>query len=774
MNLSQSEGIISDTTITSASNAGLSLIKPIGSTETASTVTLTNSRITGIGRGINVSSRSGITLENSQVAASGSVGASVASSGLGISLVGGEAVVRNSSVTGSNHAVGVFVDALDSPAPRLVLDNASLTSQEGSGIVVSNFGTLPVTAVISIGNGSTISAANQTLIEIGLPGDPVDAVAQASITIDASSLSGNILAANGAIADLTMVQGASLTGTLDNLRSLSMNASTVNGTLNEPSGSTATATLAAGSVFTGNLNNLASLSLDASRINGDVNSAPGNQTAVTLNNASQLNGSVNNVASLSLDQSQMTGDARSVETLSLAKGSRLLGTVHDVNSMSIDATSTFAMVGDSTVGALSLNGGTIDMRAGDGTFHNLIASSMSGTGSFRLGTDLAGHISDKVNIEGQVEGNYGLSVQNTGVDPLEEDYALRVVHTGGGAGQFTVLNKNGLVDVGTFSYHLEQRDTDWYLVQNADTPIISPSAQTAIAVFSAAPTVWYGELSSLRSRMGELRGGRGQGGTWVRTYGNKFEVSATDQVNYQQTQYGVSFGVDTPLPAEDGQWLVGVMGGYSDSQLNMRLGSNGRVNSYYLGLYSTWLNNDGYYLDAVLKANRFSNKADVRMNDGEKAKGDYDNFGIGGSVEAGRHIQFDNGWFIEPYAQVAALWADGKHYELDNGMQVSSNRADSLLAKLGTHVGRTIALPSGGFVQPYVKVAAVQEFARNNTVKVNNTEFQSDLSGGRGELGVGVALQMTEALQGYADFLYSDGQNITQPWGANVGIRYAW
>jgi len=164
----------------------------------------------------------------------------------------------------------------------------------------------------------------------------------------------------------------------------------------------------------------------------------------------------------------------------------------------------------------------------------------------------------------------------------------------------------------------------------------------------------------------------------------------------------------------------------------------------------------------------------VRMNDGEKATGDYDNYGIGGSVEAGRHIQLEDGWFIEPYAQVAALWVQGERYGLDNGMQASNNTANSLLGKLGTHVGRTFPLAAGGFVQPYVKVAAVHEFARNNKVKINETTFHDDLSGGRGEVGAGVAVQMTDALQVHADFDYSNGKNIEQPWGANVGIRYSW
>ena len=814
--VTESQATIARSTLTSAGGFGLSVVKGTGAVAPGSTVLVTDSSITGAGRGLNVSGGSTATVIDSSITGSGAVGSSVAGNGLGISLVGGEAILRNSSASGSNRGAGLFGNGDTDAAPRLVLDHAQLTSLSGSAIVVSNLNAEAMEAEIVITNGSTVSAANQTLLEVGLPGAPAGAEVKAQLTVDASNLTGNVQVAEGALADVIMNNGAVLSGNLDNVRSLSMNASTVNGNMNEPIGSGATAKLAAGSLFKGNLNNLSSLSLDASAVNGNVISPAGSLTTVTLlnnstlegtvsdvanlsldnshmtgtvtsavatatavnlSNASTLEGTVTNAASLTLDNSRMTGDViqtgQTAGTLSLSNNSRLTGSVQNVSTTSITTNSTFAMVSDSNVGDLSLDNGTVDLRAGQGPFRTLSASSLTGTGTFVLGTDLAGHLSDLVNIQGQAQGQYGLLIQNTGVEPLEGDLAQRVVHTEGGNASFVLLNENNVVDAGAYSYLLEQRLTDWYLAQ-PEAPIISPSAQTAIAVFSAAPTVWYGELSTLRSRMGELRDGRSQGGAWARTYGNKYQVSTADQVDYQQIQQGISFGVDTPLPSQDGQWLLGVMGGYSDSSLNMRMGSNGRISSYYLGVYSTWLASDGYYIDAVLKANRFDNKADVRMSDGEKAKGDYSNYGIGGSVEVGRHIKFGEGWFVEPYAQVAALWVEGDDYGLDNGLEASSNRADSLLGKLGTYVGRTFPMQAGGYVQPYVKVAAVREFARNNDVKINNTTFHDDLSGGRGELGAGIAVQLADSLQIHADFDYSNGKNIEQPWGANIGVRYAW
>ncbi|MFD2883763.1 autotransporter domain-containing protein [Pseudomonas lini] len=47
---------------------------------------------------------------------------------------------------------------------------------------------------------------------------------------------------------------------------------------------------------------------------------------------------------------------------------------------------------------------------------------------------------------------------------------------------------------------------------------------------------------------------------------------------------------------------------------------------------------------------------------GGRAKGDYDNSGLGGSIEFGRHISFANGNFLEPFTQWSAVVIQGKDF----------------------------------------------------------------------------------------------------------------
>jgi outer membrane autotransporter protein len=705
-----STGNFANSSINAVNAIGLSVVAPGQVPGTGSTVQVTDGVINGFGRGVNVSTGSTVTLTATQVTGSGA-GATFVDNGYGLTLVGGSAIVQGAStVAGSNRGALVIDNGNSFLSPSLVVDNATITGQGGSGIYVDAFRG-PATPTVILRNGAVVNSANGMLLQVGESTAASPFLATLALQIDNSTLTGNIQAFSSNVANISMSNASTLTG---------------------------------------NLTDVTRLVMDNSQLTGDINQATG-----------------------------------TLATISLANNSRVTGTIANARSMTLDATSTFNMVNDSSVGDLTLNGGTVNLRAGNAGFRTLTASSLAGAGTFALGTDLAGHLSDLVNITGNAAGDHVLRVQNTGVDAVDQATPQQLVHTGSGSATFAVAG--GQVDVGTFVYRLQQQGTDWFLVPETTgdpgepgepggpgDPVISPSTRAVIGVFSAAPTVWYGELATLRSRMGELRNGHEQGGFWARTYGNKYQVSAADQVTYSQTQSGVSLGVDTPVPIQDGQWLVGVMGGYSTSDLNLRLGADGQVNSYYLGLYSTWLSTSGYYVDAVLKANRFHNEADVIMADGVKAKGDYDNYGVGGSVEVGKHIQFSGDWFVEPYVQVASLWVDGENYGLDNGLQARSNHADSLVGKVGTYVGRTLALNRGGFVQPYVRVAAAQEFARSNRVKVNSTTFNDDLSGSRGEIGAGVAAQLSDVLQLHADLDYGNGENIEQPWGINVGLRYSW
>jgi len=221
--------------------------------------------------------------------------------------------------------------------------------------------------------------------------------------------------------------------------------------------------------------------------------------------------------------------------------------------------------------------------------------------------------------------------------------------------------------------------------------------------------------------------------------------------------------------------LLGVMAGHSTSDLDLSRGTSGKVQSYYAGLYATWLDEEsGYYLDGVVKANRLNNDAKVGLSDGKQTKGNYSTNALGASVEVGRHIKLDDDFFVEPFAQASVVTVQGKSYRLDNGLKAKNDHTDSVLGKLGVTVGRDFVLDDGSVLQPYLRAGVAHEFVKNNKVMVNNQTFDNNLSGSRIEVGAGFSVSLSQNLQVHADFDYGQGKHVDQPWGANVGVRYNW
>jgi outer membrane autotransporter protein len=481
------------------------------------------------------------------------------------------------------------------------------------------------------------------------------------------------------------------------------------------------------------------------------------------------------------DRGHMTGDMLvedgSTANVTLQNQSQFTGRLDKVASVNINDNSNWTLTGDDFVGAMRLEGGRVIFGAAQApaTYFELTVGSLAGTGTFEMKGDFANGQSDFLNVLGQSEGQFDLAVQASGLDAASPQQ-LTLVRTGTTDGANFALAGDQRVDVGTWSYGLASREIEggakeWFL--DPTTEVISPGARSVLALFNTAPTVWYGELSSLRSRMGELRFNGGQAGGWIRTYGNKYNVADGSGVGYQQTQQGLSLGADARVG--ESQVLVGVLAGTSESDLDLNRGTSGTVKSYYVGPYVTWLDSDtGYYFDGVLKFNRFRNESKVNLSDGSRTKGDYDNWGVGGSAEFGRHIKLANGYFVEPSAQLSAVQIQGKHYTLDNDMDADGDRMRSLLGKAGATFGRNFGFANGAVAQPYVRAAVAHEFASNNEVKVNNNVFNNDLSGSRAEFGAGVAVAMSQRWQMHFDLDYAKGKHIEQPYGVNLGLRYFW
>jgi outer membrane autotransporter protein len=563
-----------------------------------------------------------------------------------------------------------------------------------------------------------------------------------------------VQASNGTqmIGDINTGQEASVQLGLDNTQ--------LTGSLHAQDNSTLTVQAGNGTLIAGDINTsggaLVQLELDSARLTGAVHARDNGTMKIQASHGTQI-------------VSDVLADPGAVVEMALTSGAALTGRLVGIRSLSLGDQAQWWLVDDSTLSSLHLDGGQVHFgQAAD--FHRLELGELSGNGTFAMDVDFAAGQSDLLEVTGAATGRHRLLIASTGSDPLT-DASVPVVHIGGGDARFDLVG--GEVDLGTWSYGLRNEVNDWYL--DATQRTVSPAAASVLALFNTAPTVWHGELSSLRSRLGELRESRGQGGVWTRAYGSKSIVEPGAGLSYHQQQHGFSLGADAALPLGDGQWLAGVLAGHSEAELDMRRGAHGTVKSYYAGVYATWLDaQSGYYFDGLLKVNRFRNDSRVSLSDGRLTRGRYANSGVGAAAEFGRRFDFEGGSFLEPSLQLASVITQGRSYTLDNGMQAQGDRSRSLLGKVGVTAGHRFAMPRAGYAQPYVRLAYAREFAGDNGVSVNGNRFDNDLAGARGEVGAGLSVLFSTRWNVHADVQYSDGEKLSQPWAGTVGLRFAW
>ncbi len=536
------------------------------------------------------------------------------------------------------------------------------------------------------------------------------------------------------------------------------------------------------------LTRTSSLILDNSVVQGKtgaailVNPAVSNSTHAdiqVLNGSNLLSGNGdllqvtnNSTANMNVDNSSLFGDVRigagSTGTVQLNNNASLTGQLFNVKQLDVNSNAQWVLVGDSEVGALKMGGGNVVFGA-PGQYVQLNTNSLTGNGTFKMHTNFNTGDTDLLNVNGNAEGNHQLLVGASGSELATGD-AIKVVHTESGGARFGLVGDT--VDVGAYEYGLKQEGTDWFL--DPEKRGTSTSAKAVLALANAAPVVLRGEESILRTRMGEVRFGEGKSqGLWMRGYGNKIDVAANSNgVGYSQNQAGLSLGADWAM---DELWTLGVMGGYSNSNLGLSRGSSGMVNSYYAGLYGIFRDDEsGVYVDLTAKVNRLNGQSQVNMSDGQRAKGKYSQDAVSASVEVGKHIKLDDdGVYLEPFAQLSVAAIGGSNYTMDNGLKAKSERATSAIGKVGMTAGKNIQLESGGILQPYLRAAVARDFSPDNKVYINDQAFKNNLSGGSYEVAGGMAVSLSPSLSVHAEATHMKGKAYDQPWGATVGLQYA-
>lgn len=452
-----------------------------------------------------------------------------------------------------------------------------------------------------------------------------------------------------------------------------------------------------------------------------------------------------------------------------------------------------------TISSLKNNGVTIfgDISGNDHKrYSQLNIKELTGNGLFVMNTSLADGSGDFLSISDNTDGKFGVRVMDSGkalVSNTSDPDRYHLIHAAGSQSDtFTMANKS--VDLGAYKYYLTQdKDSadEWYLSPTKETapvdpdpkpepepkpdpkpelPDLSEPSKTAMMIANALPQIWRSELSTLRARLGELRNNPQVNlGVWSKVTGGRHNIS-NNEVAYRHDISGIVAGGDKMTELENGYLWSGVVAGYSHSSLKMDK-NDGTINSYSLGVYTTWQHKSGIYVDGVVKANHFRSDYDASFNEG-KTSANSNTSGIGFSVETGKYFEKEN-YFIEPYAMVAAFRGQGADYRYSNEMSIKADAARSFSGELGATFGKNFVLENGTQIKPYIRVAVNHEFLKNGDVELNKQgKRTNDMSGTTGKYGIGVDAKLNNNWAIYGEFNYANGSKQETPYSGFLGVNY--
>ena len=514
-----------------------------------------------------------------------------------------------------------------------------------------------------------------------------------------------------------------------------------------------------------------------------INTSSGGTFTMTGNLYAEDNGAI--TLSLPTAQSVLTGWAIDSET----------GNVNDTVTRSapvsgrIDLTmngGTWNMMekqgSSNRISSLTADGGTVNMRYSTAQpFSDLYIRNLSGNNAlFMVDTDIENDQSDRIIME-TATGAHKIDVRATGAEPSREAMSNFIVRQDSGNATFSLANPGQKVDAGVWFYKLANRNSsdtsgaqEWFLQRTNER---TPTTDSVLGLSGVAGSyaMWYGQLSDLRERLGEIRNRNGSDGIWARTFAERDKLDGLAGTDFSQHLYGISAGVDHLYKHDaNNEWLFGLRGQYTSASQDMdgQYGGSGNAHSYGLAAYATWKHASGWYADTVVTWDQFRQDIDTRMTDGTPVSGKFRTHGAGLSLETGKYIPFGNDLFIEPQAQLAYYKIQGADFAMSNGMQVRHDNVDSLTGRLGLVFGRKWTDRQNRFAQPYLKAGVIHEFRGDQKANVNNETFTDSLKGTRVYYGAGIDWQFSRMARLYGEIERENGDHVSRPWSVSAGLRF--
>ena len=401
-----------------------------------------------------------------------------------------------------------------------------------------------------------------------------------------------------------------------------------------------------------------------------------------------------------------------------------------------------------------------------------IKGDLSGSTTFDLNTNIAENKTDKIVVKGKAEGDHHLNVTDHGAHVANGKVTL--VETNSGNAKFHLANANGYVALGAYKYFLAPEGKNWVLAhsQSAVTPQPQPSitpslpataqllesANAQVSLRQAELLMVENELNGIHQRLGEIRTGE-KSNVWVRNINSHQKLTAlstgeSQTSGFKQNVHSLQIGADAA--ATDKVRLGGFVG---HSQANIDFNNhygNGKVKGQTLGVYGTYLADNGVYLDNIAQYIRLT----ADSNHTEKHR--YNAYTL--SSEIGKQFQLAGAWTVTPQAQLAWTHINGKEKE---------DRLSAVSSRVGLRLAKTFELSRGWKLQPYAEANAITTRNHHSDINYHGTQLNVESYRSRFTSAVGFNAGSGNHRMGL-EVNRADGKHIKQPFGVQVVYRFQW
>ena len=255
-------------------------------------------------------------------------------------------------------------------------------------------------------------------------------------------------------------------------------------------------------------------------------------------------------------------------------------------------------------------------------------------------------------------------------------------------------------------------------------------------------------------------------GIWARIGGGKYSYSGSG-IDTATDYTRIQGGYDAKISRG---WTVGGQVSYLRGSEDYVFDGSGKVKSFSVGAYGLKDLGKDQYVHVETQVGRVSNDFTARNEIGEAMSGDTKSNAYSIGVRYGKTLKYDNGFYVEPQAQLNFTHFGGRNFNVGN-VFVNQSSVNSTSGKIGLELGKQF-----GNGNIYTRFAAGHAFTGNVKTAFASGSVakltEQDLKGTWTELAFGGRYGFNSNNSVFADVATGLSGDLQADWGVNAGFTH--